>query len=142
MLPAVSAADCLFADLGVDPGQSGWQSYEATDFLVNHRSADTTAALVLWQVSVIGEHRAATAPNPKGLQVLTDALRELYPDDHEVTLYEASPYPVADPFVQRLPLAQLATAQLTPVATLYVPPARRPQPDQVVLERLRVSSCD
>src|SRR5205814_145574 len=30
MLPAVSAEDCLFADLGVDPGTTGCQSYEAT----------------------------------------------------------------------------------------------------------------
>jgi Tetrapyrrole (Corrin/Porphyrin) Methylases len=34
MLPAISAEDCLFADLGVDPGKHGCQSFEATDFLV------------------------------------------------------------------------------------------------------------
>ena len=33
MLPAVSAEDCLFADLGVDPGD-GCQSFEATNFVV------------------------------------------------------------------------------------------------------------
>ena len=31
MLPAVSAEDCLVADLGVDPGEQGWQSWEATE---------------------------------------------------------------------------------------------------------------
>jgi hypothetical protein len=34
MLPAVSAEDCLFADLGVDPGAAGCQSHEAADFLI------------------------------------------------------------------------------------------------------------
>ena len=48
MLPAISAEDCLFADLGIDPARCGCQSYEATDFLVRHRVVDTTAALVLW----------------------------------------------------------------------------------------------
>src|SRR5205823_3853440 len=34
MLPGISAEDCLFADLGVDPAIGGCQSYEATDFFV------------------------------------------------------------------------------------------------------------
>lgn len=34
MLPGISAEDCLFADLGVDPFVAGCQSFEATDFLV------------------------------------------------------------------------------------------------------------
>src|SRR6476620_513542 len=37
MLPGISAEDCLFADLGIDPGTRGCQSFEATDFLLNRR---------------------------------------------------------------------------------------------------------
>jgi hypothetical protein len=37
MLPAISFEDCLFADLGVDPGVSGRLMYEATDFLIRPR---------------------------------------------------------------------------------------------------------
>src|SRR6516165_5452239 len=55
MLPAVSAADCLFADLGLDPGTHGCLSYEATDFLMNHRHADPASILILWQVGAIGD---------------------------------------------------------------------------------------
>jgi uncharacterized protein YabN with tetrapyrrole methylase and pyrophosphatase domain len=33
MLPAISAMDCLYADLEVDPGMLGSQSYGATQFL-------------------------------------------------------------------------------------------------------------
>jgi len=35
MLPGISAEDCLFADIGVDPGIYGCQSFEATDLFVN-----------------------------------------------------------------------------------------------------------
>src|SRR5258708_10906162 len=37
MLPGVSADACLLADLGIDPGSDGLQSYEATDFLIRKR---------------------------------------------------------------------------------------------------------
>src|SRR5262249_35515646 len=55
MLPAVSAEDCLFADLGIDPSVNGLQSYEASDFLLHERTVDTSAQLVLWQLGVVGD---------------------------------------------------------------------------------------
>src|SRR6185503_14601145 len=55
MLPGISAEDCLFADLGVDPGTIGCQSYEATDFLMNSRIVDPSSNLVLWQIGVLGD---------------------------------------------------------------------------------------
>ena len=48
MLPGISSEDCLFADLGVDPGVSGCQSYEATDFLMNAPIIDSSTQLILW----------------------------------------------------------------------------------------------
>src|SRR5439155_1808739 len=59
MLPGISAEDCLFADLGIDPSRFGCQSYEATDFLVHRRRIDRTAALVLWQIGTVGSVVAA-----------------------------------------------------------------------------------
>jgi len=55
MLPAVSAEDCLFADLGMDPATAGCQSYEATDFLLRPKRFDVSVPLILWQVGIIGE---------------------------------------------------------------------------------------
>ena len=46
MCPGISAEDCLFADLNVDPATDGCQTYEATDFLVNHRHVDPTSQLI------------------------------------------------------------------------------------------------
>ncbi len=55
MLPGISAEDCLFADLASTPARKGCQTFEATDFLIFHRTFDPRNALVLWQVGVLGE---------------------------------------------------------------------------------------
>jgi uncharacterized protein YabN with tetrapyrrole methylase and pyrophosphatase domain len=54
MLPGISAADCLYADLRVDPGAQGCQSFEATDFLLRARRFDPTSVLLLWQIGATG----------------------------------------------------------------------------------------
>jgi len=136
MLPGISAEDCLFADLGIDPARFGCQSYEATDFLVHARRVDTTAALVLWQLGTVGNAAASAEPRPSGLGVLIDVLLELYPSDHEVVVYEASPYPGFEPAIRRVPLADLAPEHATAMSTLYVPPHEPPRRDLTMLDRL------
>lgn len=136
MLPAVSAEDCLFADLGVDPARFGCVSYDATDFLLHRRLVDTSAALVLWQIGVIGEESYVPRPNAENLAVLGDYLLEHYPGEHEVTLYEASPYPIYEARVQTLALDRLATAEVSPAATLYVPPGSSRRVDETMARRL------
>jgi len=54
ILPGISAEDCLFADLLIDPGTCGCQSFEATDFLLYNRKFDANSHLILWQPDVIG----------------------------------------------------------------------------------------
>jgi uncharacterized protein YabN with tetrapyrrole methylase and pyrophosphatase domain len=138
MLPAVSALDCLFADLGLDPADTGLQTYEATDFLIHARRPDTSAALVLWQLSVIGKTRWSPEPDYGGVRVLVEHLTRFYPVDHEVIAYEASPFPgVPTPRIERVPLGELPEARLTQMSTLYVPPSTPPAVDPAVVERLR-----
>ena len=136
MLPAVSAEDCLFADLGVDPARFGCQSYEATDFLVHRRRIDRTAALVLWQIGTVGSTVAAATTQPTGLPVLVEALLEHYPHEHEVTVYEASPYPGFDPLVRTVRLGELSAEHVTALSTLYVPPLEPAPLDLTMLDRL------
>jgi hypothetical protein len=124
MLPAISAEDCLFADLGVDPGVSGCQSYEATDFLLRRPKVDTGAALLLWQVGFVGITTAPTGPGREGWQALVDYLAEFYDPNQETVLYEASPYPIGEPVVDRIRLAELKGADLSGYATLFIPPRR------------------
>ncbi|HSC91275.1 MAG TPA: SAM-dependent methyltransferase [Gaiellaceae bacterium] len=136
MLAAVSAEDCLFADLGINPGERGCQSYEATEFLVHRHVVDPTAALLLWQVDLIGQVDFRPEPGVEGLRVLVESLLGSYPAEHEVVLYTASPYPLFGPSVVRVPLSKLAEVELVPMPTLYVPPLPAPPLDPELLDRL------
>jgi len=136
MLPAVSAEDCLFADLGVDPSRFGCQSYEATDFLVHRRRIDSTAALILWQIGTVGSITAAVDAVAGGLAVLVETLLEQYPKEHEVIVYEASPYPGFDPLVRTMRLSELSAEHVTALSTLYVPPCGTAPLDLTMLDRL------
>lgn len=122
MLPAVSAEDCLFADLGIDPGD-GCQSYEATDLLYGHRPFDPRAHLVLWQVGTLGNwtYESAGYELPT-FPMLVQKLLSVYPRGHPVTIYEAPFDPIGLPRVLRLPIHELHASQTTPATTLHIPP--------------------
>jgi uncharacterized protein YabN with tetrapyrrole methylase and pyrophosphatase domain len=138
MLPGVSAEDCLFADLAIDPGMEGCQSFDATDFLLRRRQVDPSAALVLWQVSVLGIRHYEPEPAPRNLDVLVDYLLQWYEPDHRVTLYEASPYPLVEPSIRELALAELSGARPSPLATLYLPPSETRAEDAEMAARLGI----
>lgn len=134
MLPAVSAEDCLFADLGVDPGASGCQSYDATDLLIRKRELDPSAALILWQVAIVGTFDYVPDGDLSRLPRLIDYLERFYPPDHEVVCYAASPYPIAEPIIRRVQLSELAHVALPRLSLLYVPPAVERTADLAMLE--------
>lgn len=123
MLPGISALDCLFADLGVDPAAAGCQTYEAGDFLRRRPAVEPRAVLVLWQVGVAGDDgRGESRPAP-AVTAVAEALRSWYPDSHELIVYEASSYPGVPPSILPVQLGRLAEAEITPRSTVYVPPA-------------------
>jgi hypothetical protein len=136
MLPGISAEACLFADLGIDPGRSGWQSFEATDFLMSGRRFDPRTPLLLWQIAVCGDMGQGMDCSPSGLRVLVDVLLGHYDGGHEVVIYEASKYPGLDPRVQRVALARVSEAKVTTSSTLYVPPAQKASRDLAMAKRL------
>lgn len=138
MLPAISAEDCLVADLGVDPGEQGWQSYEATDLLLRRYRLEPTAALVVWQVDGIGKLDWNPEPEPHGLRELAEFLLELYPQRHEVVFYTASLYPVVGPTIVRVPLEEVVGLAEAPAPTLYVPPLPRRPIDREAARRLGI----
>lgn len=124
MLPAVSAEDCLFADLGVDPAE-GCHSYEATDFVFLDRQVDPTAHLVLWQVGTLGNWTyESTGYDLRSFPALVHKLMRSYPRGHPVTIYEAPFHPAGNARVARLPIAQLNAYHVTPATTLHIPPVR------------------
>jgi uncharacterized protein YabN with tetrapyrrole methylase and pyrophosphatase domain len=144
MLPGVSAEDCLFADLGVDPARAGCQSYEATYFLVRSPRFSPSSALILWQVGAVGVATFKTTPlwGAEGLQVLVDTLCRHYPADHEVVVYQAAIFPVCEPSIVRVPLSGVPQAGVTVHSTMYIPPLGAPPPDAAVMARLGLEARD
>ena len=55
MEPGISAEDCLYADLGIDPGRFGCQHFEASQLLFYERRIDPAGYLVLWQLALVGD---------------------------------------------------------------------------------------
>jgi hypothetical protein len=142
MLPAISAEDCLFADLAIDPGEGGCQSFEASDFLISRRPPDVTCHLVLWQIGVIGQplHRGEDTSETfsrEALHMLVDHLITHYGPTHQVTLYEAPLYVMCSPRISYLPLAKLTETSISQYVTLFIPRLRRRERDPEVLRKLR-----
>ncbi len=144
MLPAVSAEDCLFADLGIDPGNDGAQSFEATDFLIRRRPFDPTSLLVLWQIGLIGvvEHRNDRACwNRAGLDILAQELAATYGWEHEAIVYRAATLPFCGPTIEPTTLARLSDVAADAMATLVVRPSRRRAVDRAMSERVFASAA-
>lgn len=126
MLPGISAEDCLFADLGVDPAESGCQSYEATDFMIKGHRLDATSAVVLWQIGIVGDVTFKRGGyDLSALPHLVARLGQDYPMDHPVVIYEAAVLPACEPRIEWLPLGGLPAAHVSATSTLYIPPRPR-----------------
>ena len=137
MLPGVSAEDCLFADLGIDPAENGCLSLEATDFLLHQRAVDNSSQLILWQIGVLGDATFRQHGYDSSLiGVLVEKLSAHYPSDHPVVVYEAPMLVGCEPRITRVALSFLSHIALTQISTLYVPPARPAMPDIEYMKRV------
>ncbi len=137
MLPGISAEDCLFADLGVDPGISGCQSYEATDFLLNGRVIDPSSSVVLWQIGVVGDATfKAAGYDLSAMPLLVERLLAIYPATHPMYLYEAAVFHGCEPVIRQITAAELAYGPLSAGYTLYIPPAYPTRSDAVTYYRM------
>jgi Tetrapyrrole (Corrin/Porphyrin) Methylases len=137
MEPGVSAEDCLYADLGFDPGRYGCQHYEASQFMFYRRRVDTSAYLILWQIGVAGDQSFARfSTDAQYRRVLVDVLARDYDLGHEVIIYRAATLPIHEPRMERLPLGKLPDAAVDMHETLVIPPARSLEPDLQIRERL------
>jgi precorrin-6B methylase 1 len=137
MEPGVSSEDCLYADLGLDPGRLGCQHFEATQFMLYRRAVDTAAWLVLWQVGIAGDLSGGRFDTePRRLALLVDALGRHYPPGHEVVVYRAATLPFQTPRIERMPLDRLPHAPLGMADTLAIPPCTPLEPDPAIRARL------
>ena len=96
---------------------------------------------MIWQIGAIGvlTYREGMLWSRRGLAVLTEELRRHYGANHEIVLYEASPFPVCAPRMERIPLAALPGAPVTLATTLVIVPTREACADPGMLARLGMS---
>ncbi len=137
MEPGVSAADCLFADLLIDPGKVGIQHYETSQFMFYKRQLDPSAYLVLWQVGMAGDKSLGKVVTDKRYRkVLVDLLAENYSLDHQVTLYEAATIPLEPIRKEFIALKELPDADVSQQTTLVIPPSRKLEKNGLILKYL------
>ena len=137
MEPGISSEDCLYADLGIDPGTYGCQHFETSQFMFYRRRIDPSAWLVLWQVGLAGDQTSTRFTTGMAYrQVLVDILAHDYPLDHEVVIYRAATLPIQTPRIDRLPLKALPHSDLSIADTLAVPPSRPMESNPEILARL------
>ncbi len=138
MEAGISAEDCLYADLGIDPGTYGCQHYEASQLMFYRRRLDPSAYLVLWQIGLAGDRSYARfgTGSPYRRLLLDLLAEEGYPPEHEVIVYEAATLPIAAPRMERMPLSGLLDADLHLHTTLVLPPAMPMERNDAMLARI------
>ena len=137
MEPGISAEACLYADLDLDPGEHGVQSFEATQFLIQRRMIDPAGLLLLWQISQAGNVACVGfEARRERIEILVDKLLNWCPPGSETILYEAATLPIQDFRAERVTLSSLPDARLNPATTLVIPPASSAAPDHETLRRL------
>jgi len=137
MEPGISAEDCLYADLGIDPGRFGCQHFEASQLLFYEHRINPAGYVVLWQTALVGDWsltRFQTGAPYR--QVLVDRLSRDYPLDHEVIIYHGATLPIEQPHVKRVMLRDLPGITLASQETVVLPPAVPLKPDLAMRERL------
>ncbi|THU91725.1 tetrapyrrole methylase [Dendrothele bispora CBS 962.96] len=143
MLPGVSAEDCLFADLRIDPSHPGCMTYEASDFLIRERPVNIHSHLVLWQVGCVGvaDFNSGGFKNTK-FDVLVDRLEQEYGADHPVVHYMASILPYEDPVTDKFTVSQFRDPQIAKricgISTFYIPPKETKDSNVEAMHRLQL----
>ncbi|MCJ8274514.1 MAG: SAM-dependent methyltransferase, partial [Psychrosphaera sp.] len=137
MLPGISAEDCLVADLGIDPGTTGMQSMEATQFLIYQRNIDPTALFIMWQIGVVGDLTLKRFDTCKEhLELMVEKLARIYSLDQEVIIYEAATNPIEKVRIDRIALKDLSSTPLKSISTLVIPAAAKLEKDEAFLLKL------
>lgn len=137
MEPGVSAEDCLYADLGIDPGRVGSQNFEASQFMFYQRNIDPSAYLVLWQIGIAGDKSIKRFHTPQAYrQLLSEMLSEYYPLDHQIALYECPTLAMDTARIEWIPLSEFADAEVSLITTMLIPPGKKMQKNQKILDRL------
>lgn len=139
MEAGVSSEDCMYADLGIDPGRFGCQHFEASQLMLYDHQINNAGYLVLWQVGLAGDTTLArlSSTGPQYRQVLVERLGRDYPLDHEVIIYRCATLPIDEPRIERVALRDLPGVEMTVAETVILPPAREMRPEAQVWARVK-----
>jgi len=137
MEPGISAEDCLFADLGIDPGRYGCQNFETSQLMFYEHRIDPTAYLILWQAALAGSMtQDCIDTGSEHRKLLVELLSEYYPLDHKVALYECPTLPINEPRIEWISLQEFITAEVSQITTLVLPPAQKMKKNHAMLEKI------
>ncbi|MHC4064921.1 MAG: SAM-dependent methyltransferase [Planctomycetota bacterium] len=140
VLPGVSAMDCLFAELMVDPCVAGMQMYEATDLLLRRRPLQADVHALIWQIGCVETSlHTRHVSKPVRFERLRSHLLRFYPARHYVSAVYSTPHPLMPSTVHRFALRDLCDYAhvLHPGFTLFIPAAiDRPIEDHELLRQI------
>lgn len=130
MLPGISAADCLFADLGIDPSTHGCMMIEATLMLFGEGRLDPRNHLIIWQPGAVG--KAQMVFDNEYLPRIADYLEPVYGADFPIIAYLGAMRPLEKPRMDRITVGDLRrkdgpASWINACTTLYLPPKELPQ---------------
>jgi uncharacterized protein YabN with tetrapyrrole methylase and pyrophosphatase domain len=139
ILPGISAMDCLFVDLKLDPS-GGLQMYEATDLLLRQRPLQPDIPCFIWQIGAVETRLySQSTSKPERFSRIRNYLLKYYPSDHEVTAVYSSSFPLAPSLLTTFALKdiEMYAQDLSSGVTLYIPPVQvRPLVDYELLKDL------
>jgi len=143
LLPGVSAADCLFADLAIDPSHHGLVMHEATSFLMAARTIDPNMDMLLWQIGILGDFSLQQyQPGHNAMALLQNILLQSFPPDHRLCLYEAATLPGFAPRIDWFELRDLLQQKTKSYSTLYIPAVDLPDLAEDRMAMLGLSDAD
>lgn len=126
IVSGISAMDCLFSDLVVDPATNGLLMYEATELLLSRRLILPDVSMLIWQVGTIETSLYNNHENlPSRFKNIKDYLLDFYPSSHPIYAYSSNSI-----YNQKTTLIVFKLSEIENYAsilgsgiTLYIPPA-------------------
>jgi precorrin-6B methylase 1 len=125
VIPGISSMDCIFAELMIDPANSGLQMFEATELLLTKRKLQTDIQTLIWQVGTLetGLYSTKSSSSQRYGKFL-EYMEQFYPPGHPCTAIYCSDHPALPSTVLRFSLDRIGefAEQLHGGFTLYLPP--------------------
>ncbi|MHC0449673.1 MAG: SAM-dependent methyltransferase [Candidatus Lariskella arthropodorum] len=118
--PAVSALDCLWIDLKVNPAEKGMQLYEASFMIHREIPLLSHVDLVVLQAGLIDIDTIYTGKEESSINKLKDYLLKFYSHDHPLVIYEAAQFPSHQPKIISCSVGKLVKDDISTLSTLYI----------------------